>query len=61
MTLEHESSEWLILETRTGTFTYEQGQNYGCAGQGNFDCQEAIAGAQVDEADKAMDSNHYQP
>ena len=39
-----------------GTFTYEQGLNYGCAGQGHFDCQSPIAGAQLDDADKVSDS-----
>ena len=45
----------VICLTQKGTFTYEQGLNYGCAGQGHFDCQSPIAGAQVDDADKVSD------
>lgn len=49
----HEMAQ-AYLTGYSGTFTYAQGLNYGCAGQGHFDCQTPIAGGQIDEADKAF-------
>ena len=51
----HEMAQAYLIGS-SGTFTYEQGFNYGCAGQGNFDCQSPIVGAQLDDADTVSDS-----